>query len=122
MVIFFGLHVPGSTPVGKALLLVPGIGRSYAGFLCSFFCVSFFAPLQDLPREIIKNLIRKTTQERLTSTALKREVTNAIRLKSQLRLYQGIRHVEGLPVRGQNTKTNASTSRRLQFLSSPIKK
>jgi small subunit ribosomal protein S13 len=122
MVIFFGLHVPGSTPVGKALLLVPGIGRSYAGFLCNFFGVSFFAPLQDLPREIIKNLIRKTTQERLTSTALKREVTNAIRLKSQLRLYQGIRHVEGLPVRGQNTKTNASTSRRLQFLSSPIKK
>jgi|JI91814BRNA_FD_contig_51_4833533_length_669_multi_2_in_0_out_0_1 small subunit ribosomal protein S13 len=122
MVVFFGAYLPSSTPLGKALRAVVGVGPAYAKFLSHFFGLSLAIPLQEVPREILKNLVRKTSQERLILLALRRETSNAVRLKSQLRLYQGVRHNEGLPVRGQNTKTNASTSRKLRLLGSAVVK
>ncbi|MGH3492594.1 MAG: 30S ribosomal protein S13, partial [Sciscionella sp.] len=40
---------------------------------------------------------------------LRREVTADIRRKVEIGSYQGRRHRQGLPVRGQRTKTNART-------------
>ena len=40
---------------------------------------------------------------------LRREVQMNIRRKIEIRCYQGIRHVRGLPVNGQRSRTNART-------------
>jgi small subunit ribosomal protein S13 len=114
MVIFFGLQFSGSTRLDKALLSISGIGRPYAAYLYKFFGFSFWLPLKSVPREQLKLLVRKVSLERSTSEILKRDVANSVKLKIQLKTYKGIRHLEGLPVRGQNTKSNASTSRRLK--------
>lgn len=114
MVIFLGSQFSGSTRLDKALLSIPGIGRSYTAYLYQFFGFSFWLPLKNVPREQLKLLSRKITLERPTSVILKRDVANSVKLKIQLKTYKGIRHLEGLPVRGQNTKSNASTSRRLK--------
>jgi small subunit ribosomal protein S13 len=114
MVVLFGLQFSESFSVGKALLSVTGVGRAYTNHLCQFFGLTYSTPLREISRDTLKSLVRKTSNERLVLLALRREVVTAIKLKSQLRLYQGIRHNEGLPVRGQNTKANARTSRRLK--------
>jgi small subunit ribosomal protein S13 len=114
MIIFLGLQFPNSTRLDKALLSVPGIGRPYAEYLYAFFGFSPKLPLKLVPREQLKLLARKITVERPVLVTLRREVHTAIKLKIQLKMYKGVRHLEGLPVRGQNTKTNASTSRKLK--------
>ncbi|OGE82128.1 MAG: 30S ribosomal protein S13 [Candidatus Doudnabacteria bacterium RIFCSPLOWO2_01_FULL_44_21] len=43
--------------------------------------------------------------------ALRQQVTMNIKLKKEIGSYQGIRHIKGLPVRGQRTKTNSRTRR-----------
>lgn len=40
---------------------------------------------------------------------LRREVTLNIKKKKDIRCYQGLRHIRKLPVRGQNTHSNART-------------
>lgn len=43
--------------------------------------------------------------------ALRQQVSSNIKLKKEIGSYQGIRHIRGLPVRGQRTKTNSRTRR-----------
>jgi small subunit ribosomal protein S13 len=43
--------------------------------------------------------------------ALRQQVTGNIKLKKEIGSYQGLRHIRGLPVRGQRTKTNSRTRR-----------
>jgi small subunit ribosomal protein S13 len=114
MIIFLGLQFSGSMRLDKVLLSVSGIGRPYILYLHSFFGLSFGLQLKQIPREQLKLLGRKITLERPVLLNLKRETVNAVKTKIQLKTYKGIRHLEGLPVRGQNTKTNASTSRKLK--------
>ncbi|MDZ4205796.1 MAG: 30S ribosomal protein S13, partial [Patescibacteria group bacterium] len=42
---------------------------------------------------------------------LKREVTGNIKRLKDIKAYRGVRHLRGLPVRGQRTKSNSSTRR-----------
>lgn len=114
MVIFLGLQFSASTRLEKVLLAVPGIGYSYAAYLTKFFGLSSRLSLKRVTREQLKLLARKITLERSTLSTLRRETSTAIKLKIQLKTYKGVRHLEGLPVRGQNTKSNASTSRKLK--------
>jgi small subunit ribosomal protein S13 len=43
--------------------------------------------------------------------ALRQQVSMNIKLKKEIGSYQGLRHIKGLPVRGQRTKTNNRTRR-----------
>lgn len=43
--------------------------------------------------------------------ALKQEISTNIKIKKEIGSYQGVRHMRGLPVRGQRTKTNSRTRR-----------
>lgn len=42
---------------------------------------------------------------------LRQQVAGNIKLKKEIGSYQGIRHIRGLPVRGQRTRTNSRTRR-----------
>jgi small subunit ribosomal protein S13 len=114
MVLLFGLTFNSNLPLLIALQAVPGVGRSYGKFICKFFGVSPQMKLLFLSRDLLKDIHRCVIQNRPTGPLLSRLVLNNIRLKIQLKTYQGYRHLEGLPVHGQNTKSNASTSRLLR--------
>lgn len=43
--------------------------------------------------------------------SLRSQVTGNIKVKKEIGSYQGLRHIKGLPVRGQRTKTNSRTRR-----------
>ena len=44
---------------------------------------------------------------------LKQKILDDIKLKRSIGSYAGLRHASGLPVRGQRTRNNSSTARRL---------
>ncbi|MBX4188062.1 MAG: 30S ribosomal protein S13 [Candidatus Doudnabacteria bacterium] len=42
---------------------------------------------------------------------LRQQISSNIKMKKEIGSYQGLRHIKGLPVRGQRTKTNNRTRR-----------
>ncbi len=42
---------------------------------------------------------------------LRQQISANIKIKKEIGSYQGLRHIRGLPVRGQRTKTNSRTRR-----------
>jgi small subunit ribosomal protein S13 len=57
--------------------------------------------------------ITKELSELKIENDLKSEILSNIRLKRETMSYQGRRHLAGLPVRGQRTRSNASTAKKL---------
>lgn len=43
--------------------------------------------------------------------SLRQQISSNIKLKKEIGSYEGIRHIRGLPVRGQRTRTNSRTRR-----------
>jgi small subunit ribosomal protein S13 len=56
----------------------------------------------------IREFIEKNYQ---VEGALRQQISSNIRMKKEIGSYQGLRHIRGLPVRGQRTKTNSRTRR-----------
>ena len=64
--------------------------------------------IKDLTEEEV-NTLRKAIDNYLVEGDLRREISLNIKRLRDIRCYRGIRHMKGLPVRGQKTKTNART-------------
>jgi len=111
MVSFLGNTFLPSSSVFSVLCSIVGLGRPYSLFLCHYVGLSANAPIGDVSRAVLKDLQRVVVQSRVTGQLLRRLVLNNIRKKTTLKTFQGRRHLEGLPVRGQNTKSNARTAR-----------
>ena len=65
--------------------------------------------MRDLTDDEIAKLRDKIDDDLLVEGDLRRERSQAIKRLMEIGCYRGIRHRRGLPVRGQNTKTNART-------------
>ncbi len=57
--------------------------------------------------------ITKELSEMVIDSKLLNQIRDNIRMKREIGSYAGMRHSMGLPVRGQRTKTNAKTARKL---------
>ena len=58
-----------------------------------------------------ENEIRKVIEGYTIEGDLKRETSANIKRLKDIKAYRGVRHMRGLPVRGQRTKTNTRTRR-----------
>jgi small subunit ribosomal protein S13 len=58
-----------------------------------------------------ENAVRKEIEKYRIEGDLKRESAANIKRLKDIKAYRGIRHLKGLPVRGQRTKTNSRTRR-----------
>ena len=63
----------------------------------------------DLTESEISDLRQTIDREYRVEGDLRRKVQQDIRRLKDIRCYRGIRHIRGLPVRGQRTRTNART-------------
>jgi small subunit ribosomal protein S13 len=65
--------------------------------------------VKDLSEEEVGAIRKIIDSEYHVEGDLRREVSLNIKRLMEIGCYRGIRHRRGLPVRGQNTKTNART-------------
>lgn len=93
------------------LVSVVGVGPSYANFLCKQLGLSLLIPIGEVSRTLLREIHRIVTYSQPIGPVLRRIVINNVRKKVEVKSYEGRRHLEGLPVRGQNTKSNARTSK-----------
>jgi small subunit ribosomal protein S13 len=104
-----GVNIPLNKRVEIGLTYIYGIGRSMSNRLLSEAGVEPDRKVRDLTEdEIVK--LRELIDAGITVEGdLRRERSQAVKRLQEIGSYRGLRHRRGLPVRGQNTKTNART-------------
>ncbi|EPX70892.1 ribosomal protein subunit S37 [Schizosaccharomyces octosporus yFS286] len=115
MVYILGVPIKDERPVKYALLGFYGIGRAVAEKICarlSFHDTLKVKELTDGQLTSLSQLLSNMTIE----GDLKRQRDANISRFYTIRSYRGLRHAAGLPVHGQNTRTNAKTAKKLNRL------
>ncbi len=104
-----GINIPLNKRVEIGLTYIYGIGRPSANVLLKNAGISPDTYVRDLTDDEVAKLRDKINDDLLVEGDLRRERSQAIKRLMEIGCYRGIRHRRGLPVRGQNTKTNART-------------
>jgi len=104
-----GVDVPDRKRIEVGLTYIYGIGRTKAREILEAVGVDPATRGRDLTGDEITRLAGRIEEAYVVEGQLRRqEAQNVNRLKS-IRCYRGLRHMAGLPVRGQRTQTNART-------------
>ncbi|MCC2646045.1 MAG: rpsM [Rickettsiaceae bacterium] len=103
------VNIPANKRLVISLTYIYGIGDNAAEKICKAAGVDVSKRVRDLTdQELIK--LRTIIEKDFTVEGdLRREVQLNIKKKMDIKCYQGIRHMRKLPVRGQNTHSNART-------------
>jgi small subunit ribosomal protein S13 len=104
-----GVDLPRNKRVQIALTYIYGIGRPRAKDICEFAGISESLRTDNLTDDMIAKIRAYIEQHFKIEGDLRREVGLSIKRLMDLNCYRGIRHRKGLPVRGQNTRSNART-------------
>ena len=104
-----GVDLPRTKRVEIGLTYIYGIGRSSANDLLKQTGVSPDTYVRDLTEDEIGKLRDAIDNELTVEGDLRRERSQNVKRLMEIGCYRGLRHRRGLPVRGQNTKTNART-------------
>ncbi len=103
-----GKDIPGEKKVPYALRYIYGVGLSRAQKIVKQAKIDPEKRARDLTSQEI-NQIQKLLEEFPTEGDLRRQVNDNINRLKRIKAYRGVRHIQGLPVRGQRTRTNART-------------
>jgi small subunit ribosomal protein S13 len=104
-----GVNIPLNKRVEVGLTYIYGIGRSTSNELLAKIGVEPDRKVRDLTEEEVVKLRDLIDSDVTVEGDLRRERSQAIKRLQEIGCYRGLRHRRGLPVRGQNTKTNART-------------
>jgi small subunit ribosomal protein S13 len=103
-----GVNIPIQKHTWVGLTTIYGIGRTRAYQICDATGVAPETRIRDLTEPEIEAIRAQITKFAVEGD-LRREVAMNIKRLMDLGCYRGLRHRRGLPVRGQQTKTNART-------------
>jgi small subunit ribosomal protein S13 len=103
-----GINVPLNKRVEVGLTYIYGIGRPTSNKLLSAAGINPDTYVRDLTEQEVSKL-RDAVDNLVVEGDLRRERSQNIKRLMEIGCYRGLRHRRGLPVRGQNTKTNART-------------
>ncbi len=104
-----GVDLPRDKRVEIGLTYIYGIGRTTSNKLLEKTGVNPDTRVRDLTDAEVNKLREAIEEACIVEGDLRREIAMNIKRLQEIGCYRGIRHRKGLPVRGQNTKTNAST-------------
>jgi small subunit ribosomal protein S13 len=104
-----GINIPLNKRVEIGLTYIYGIGRSTSNKLLAEVGVEPDRKVRDLTEEEVVKLRDLIDNSVTVEGDLRRERSQSIKRLQEIGCYRGLRHRRGLPVRGQNTKTNART-------------
>ena len=106
-----GVNIPDNKRIEVALTYIYGIGLPSAQKILKMANINPDTRAKDLTAEQINTLKDIIEKNFKVEGELKREIMFNIKRLKDIKCYRGIRHIKGLPVRGQRTKTNSRTRR-----------
>ena len=103
-----GVNIPDNKHAVISLTYIFGIGRTTAKSICEASGIKETTKVADLSEEQLDSVRGEITKLTVEGD-LRREVSMNIKRLLDMKCYRGLRHRSGLPVNGQNTRTNART-------------
>lgn len=94
-----------------ALTYIQGIGRSRSNEILDRLGIDKNVRMNDMPTEDVNKLREEIEKKYRVEGELRRETAANIKRLKEIGSHRGTRHIRGLPVRGQRTKTNSRTVR-----------
>ncbi len=104
-----GIVLPDDKRVEYALTLIYGIGWSQSKGILEQLKIDSKTRVKDLSVEQQKNIIQVIEKSFKVEGDLREERGESIKRLRDIGSYRGMRHMMGLPARGQRTKSNART-------------
>jgi small subunit ribosomal protein S13 len=104
-----GINIPLNKRVEVGMTYIYGIGRSTSNQLLEEAGVDPDTYVRDLTDDEVSKLRDLIDRDLTVEGDLRRERSQNVKRLMEIGSYRGLRHRRGLPVNGQNTKTNART-------------
>jgi len=105
-----GVNVPDKKRVPIALTYIHGIGKHYAKLICEATNIDVTRRMNELSEDELNQIRAEIDTDKYTIEGdLRRQTSMNIKRLMDMACYRGLRHRRHLPVRGQNTRTNART-------------
>lgn len=104
-----GVDLPREKRVEIGLTYIFGLGRSKSNEILKKTAINPDTRVRDLTDDEVNRLREVIDKEYRVEGDLRRETSLNIKRLIEIGCYRGRRHRQGLPVRGQRTKTNART-------------
>jgi small subunit ribosomal protein S13 len=104
-----GVDIPPNKRMDVALTYVYGLGPFLAKQLLAETKIDAGKRAKDLTEEQVAQINQLIERKYVVEGQLRRQVMQNIQRLKEIKCYRGLRHIKGLPVRGQRTRTNART-------------
>ena len=104
-----GIDLPREKRVEIGLTYIYGIGRQTSNKILAETKINPDTRVKDLTEDEVSALRTYIEKNCVVEGDQQREISLNIKRLQEIGCYRGIRHRRNLPVRGQNTKTNART-------------
>ncbi|RAL57613.1 30S ribosomal protein S13 [Candidatus Gracilibacteria bacterium GN02-872] len=104
-----GVNLPNGKHIEIALTYIYGIGRSAANEILAKVGIEKTTKIETLSEAELDKIREVIKEGYVVEGDLRRVVAGNIKRLQEINCYRGQRHRKRLPVRGQNTKTNART-------------
>ncbi|MDO8436503.1 MAG: 30S ribosomal protein S13 [bacterium] len=106
-----GINIPDNKQIEFALTYIYGIGRSSARKILLYVGIEPKKKAAELTANELAQLKDIIEKKYKIEGELRREVMMNVKRLKDISSWRGMRHMKGLPVRGQRTKTNTRTVR-----------
>lgn len=104
-----GVDVPNNKPILYGLTYIYGIGKYTASVILKEAKVDEDVRASKLTEDELSRITQVIDRGYIVEGQLRRQLAQNIARLRDINCYRGIRHRRGLPVRGQQTQSNART-------------
>ena len=105
-----GVEIPGEKRIDIALRYIYGIGPVNSKVILQKANIDPSIRAKDLNEQQMSQIVHAIQEGKYVIEGdLRREIGMNLKRLQGIKCYRGVRHMRGLPVRGQRTQTNART-------------
>lgn len=105
-----GVDIPGEKRIDIALRYIYGLGPVNSKAIVQKAAIDPKVRAKDLTEQQLSQIVHAIQEGKYVIEGdLRRELGMNLKRLQAIKCYRGIRHLRGLPVRGQRTSTNART-------------
>jgi len=104
-----GVDIPNDKPVWIALTYIHGVGRHTAEQILKQANIERDVKAGKLNEDEVSRISQLIDRDTIVEGQLRRRVSQNISRLRDIGCYRGVRHRRGMPVRGQQTQSNART-------------
>jgi small subunit ribosomal protein S13 len=106
-----GINIPNEKRIEAALPYIYGVGLTLSKKILAATKIDPNKRTKDLTEPELNKIREFIEKSFKVEGELRQQVLLNIKRMKEIQSYRGIRHIKGLPVRGQRTKTNSRTRR-----------